>query len=136
MRPIRVPPAPRAPVPSGARLVTLGSTEDPLLRSSLVRLAVPGWLATLAPFAAAASPCSAQDVAARLVPSDAVVLVRVESFDAWNAFVRTFEPIAGDGSLASYDAAALFASMQDPSVAEPGVLDPARAVWFALSFPP
>src|SRR5262245_36989887 len=100
---------------------------------------IPGSLLALAALVSTPVAHGVQDDAARLVPADATLLVRLDSLQGWNELVRTFA--VADDALASYDLQRVLNQFQSGGgkAAEPQsplpVLDPARPLYLALAFP-
>lgn len=88
----------------------------------------------LVPLLSGGGPGPQTDDAARLVPADATVLVRLESARAWNELVHAFAPLAGE-EAAGFDLQATLDGMADPDVAPATLprLDPERPLYLAVS---
>lgn len=88
-------------------------------------------MSQLFPFLAALlCQAPAGDAAARLVPDDAVALVRIESLAALAGLANAFQQL--EGEVEPYTPARILADLPYPGPAEN--VDPARPVYFALAF--
>ena len=97
------------------------------------------FVAALSVPASSVALAAQEDDAAWLVPSDATVLVRLESAQAWNELVRAFAPLAGEAA-AQHDLQAVLDGMASPS--KPGAkgekprIDPAQPLYLAVTLDP